>query len=214
MSAPAPSIKGRFFETAAADVRRLFESGELASDRLARWLGPGDQALLGGPIEADAWYDIRVYARLLALLRDVEGGGRDDYLRERGSKNAERVLAAGLYSQLEYLSHTQADHETDPTRRLRALGRDLKLLATISASIFNFTRWNPVVDPEHPDRCRIEVTEAGAFPDVAGFTSEGFMNRSHRRTEGEPDLWRFERRSERLVLFRMTRQADRVTRTI
>jgi hypothetical protein len=205
MSATAPSIKGRFFESAAADVRRLFDDGGLASDRVARWLGPGDQAVLGGPIAAEAWYDIRLYARLLALLRDVEGGGCDDYLRERGSKNCERVLAAGLYSQLEYLSHTQAGQETDPARRLRALGRDLKLLSTISASIFNFTRWNPVVDPEHRDRYRIEVSDARAFPDVAGFTSEGFMNRSHRRAAGEPGLWRFERRSAELVLFRMTR---------
>jgi hypothetical protein len=205
MAARAPSIKGRFFESAALDVRRLFESGELASDRVSRWLGPGDQAVLDGPIEADAWYDIRLYARLLALLRDVEGGGRDDYLRGRGEKNCERALAAGLYSQLEYLSRTQADHETEPARRMRALGRDLKLLSTISASIFNFTRWNPVVDPERRDRYRIEVSEASAFPDVAGFTSEGFMNRSHRRSEGEPDLWRYERRSESLVLFRMTR---------
>lgn len=73
MSAGAPSIKGRFFETAASDVRRLFENGGLACDRLARWLGPGDQAVLRNPIEVDAWYDIRLYARLLALLRDVEG---------------------------------------------------------------------------------------------------------------------------------------------
>jgi hypothetical protein len=31
----APSIKGRFFEQAIQDVRRLFESGDLACDRIA-----------------------------------------------------------------------------------------------------------------------------------------------------------------------------------
>jgi hypothetical protein len=203
----APSIKGRFFEHAAIDVRALFASGDLARDRIARWLGPADQAAVRAEVDANGWYDIRLYARLLAFLRDIEGGGSDDYLRARGSRNAERVLAAGLYSQLEYLNHTQADHEIDPGRRLRALGRDLKVLSTISASIFNFTRWNPVVDPDHPDRYRIEVSDAGAFPDEAGFTSEGFMNRSHRCGPGSalPDLWRFERASHHLVLFRMTR---------
>ena len=197
----APSIKGRFFEQAIQDVRRLFESGDLACDRIAGWFGPADQAVLRGPIDLDGWYDIRLYARLLSLLREFEGGGSDDYLRERGSRNAERVLAMGLYSQLEYLQHTQAEHETQPERRLLALGRDLKLLSTISASIFNFTRWNPVVDSARRDRYRIEVSEAAAFPDVAGLTSEGFMNRSHR----SPDLWRYERRSSDLVVFQMTR---------
>jgi hypothetical protein len=207
MPTTAPCIKGRFFETAAQDVHALFTSGELASDGMARWLGPADQSVLRRPVVAEAWYDIRVYARLLALLRDVLGGGCDDYLRERGSRNAERVLAAGLYTQLEYIPHAQAENETDPQRRLRALGRDLKLLSTISASIFNFTRWNPVVDPQYGDRYRIEVTDAADFPDVAGFTSEGFMNRSHRRGSqaDAPDLWRYERHRSDLVVFRMTR---------
>lgn len=31
------------------------------------------------------------------------------------------------------------------------------------------------------------------------------MNRSHRRAEGEPALWHFERHSGDLVVFRMTR---------
>jgi hypothetical protein len=205
MSATAPSIKGRFFETAAQDVRRIFGSGDLACDRMERWLGAGDQAVLRRPTDAEAWYDIRLYARLLCFLRDIEGQGSDAYLRARGARNAERLLGAGLYSQLEYIRHGQADNETDPERRLRALGRDLKLLSTIGASIFNFTRWNPVVDPDCGDRYRIEVSGAAAFPDVAGLTSEGFMNRSHRRTPEDPDLWRYGRASADVVYFRMTR---------
>jgi hypothetical protein len=199
MSAAAPSIKGRFIEDVVEDVKRQ------QSKAIAERLGLLDQAVIRAPIDPNAWYDIRLYARLLAFLRDIEGDGTDDYLRDRGVRNAERMLGAGVYPQLDYLGRIQADRETEPSLRRAAFGRDLRFLSTMGAAVFNFTRWNPVDDPDHADRFRIEVSDAEAFPDFAGLTSEGFMNRGHRREEGEPDLWRYDRVRSDLAVFRMTR---------
>lgn len=199
-----PSIKGRIFGPAVEDVNKLLARGDLAAEELGRWLEPGDLPLLGQAISATEWYDVRSYVRLAALLRDVEGHGSNDYLRERGVRSAERLLEAGLYSQLEYLGRVQVARESDPQKRFLAFGRDLKLLTTLSASILSFSRWNSLVDPEQKDRYLIEVSDAKDFPDVLGFTSEGFVN-GMARQHGAADLWRWERARPDLVLLRMVR---------
>jgi hypothetical protein len=203
MSAP-PSIKGRIFGPAVEDVQKLLDQGELRRDELARWLQPGDVALLAKPIDPTAWYDIRSYARILDLLRDELGNGSSDYLRERGSRSAERLLEAGLYQQLEYLKRTQVERAGDPRERYLAFGRDLKLLTTLSASILNFSRWEAKPDPERADRYVIEVSEAQDVPDNLGWTSEGFVN-GMARQHGGSDLWRWKRERADLIVFRMIR---------
>lgn len=199
-----PAIKGRIFATAVEDVTKLLAAGELRREELPRWLQPEDLAALEQPVVATEWYAIQTYARVCTLLRDVVGGGSDDYLRERGKRSAERLLEAGLYAQLEYLSRAQVAKETDPHARFLAFGRDLKLLTTISSSILSFSRWESKPDPEVAERYRIEVSEARDFPDVLGFTSEGFVNRMAMQ-HGDSDLWRWERAAPALVVFRMIR---------
>src|SRR5687767_8601395 len=99
--ATPPSIKGRIFGVAIEDVNKLLAAGEISPADLSRWLRAEDVALLGQTIAAASWYDIQSYARILVLLRDVEGYGSNDYLRERGAKSAARLLEAGLYNQME-----------------------------------------------------------------------------------------------------------------
>jgi hypothetical protein len=138
------------------------------------------------------------------LLRDTEGGGSNEYLRERGRQTARRLLEAGLYQQLEYLHATQLKRAKDPRARFEAFGRDLRLLNTLSASILNFSKWESKPDPERQDRYVIEVSEARDFPEVLCWRSDGFVNEM--ATEhGEPDLWRWERAAPALVVFRMVR---------
>jgi hypothetical protein len=202
--AQPPSIKGRIFGTAVEDLKKLLAAGELRRDELARWLEPGDLPILDQAIVATEWYSIRTYARVCTLLRDVVGGGNDDYLRQRGASSAQKLLEAGLYAQLEYLKRAQVAKETEPVARYQALGRDLKLLTTISASILSFSRWESKPDPAVPQRYLIEVSEARDFPDALGFTSEGFVNRMAKQ-HGESDLWRWQRARPDLVVFRMVR---------
>jgi hypothetical protein len=201
-----PSIKGRIFGVAVEDANKLLASGELVRAELPRWLQPDDLPFLTKTIGAADWYDVACYARFLVLLRDVEGYGSNDYLKGRGKQTADRLLDAGLYSQMEYLSRAQVGRETDPEKRSAAFGRDLKLLTTLSASILSFTQWSSKPDPSNPGRYVIEVTGAEAYPEALGHTSEGFLNgMAHRH--GGADLWKWSRARPDLILFKMVRAA-------
>jgi len=52
--------------------------------------------------------------------------------------------------------------------------RDARLITTLSAAIFNFTRWAYRVENRES---LIEVTEARAWPEVAVLASRGFLQR-------------------------------------
>ena len=138
------------------------------------------------------------------LLRDVEGGGSSQYLRTLGRQTANRLLEAGLYSQLEYLNRTEVSKVADGPARFAAFGRDLRLLTTISGSILNFSRWASLPDPEREGRYQIEVTEARDFPEVLAWRSDGFVNQMA-TVHGDPDLWSWERVAADRIVFRMMR---------
>jgi hypothetical protein len=201
--ASVPSIKGTAFTKVVEDVAKLMATKALSRSEAERWLQPDDFAVLEREVQAARWYDIRVYERMSRLLLDVEGHGDTSYLRERGRQTAKRLLQAGVYAQLEYLQRTEASRERDPAQRFEALGRDLRLLNTLSASILNFSKWNHVKEEQHPRRYRIEVSEAAAMPEVLCWTCDGFVNGMAEHGTGSL-LWRWERRKRDLVLFRMT----------
>ena len=199
-----PSIKGSVFAGVVEDVCKLVRRGGVSVDDLTRWLKPEDVDLLDGEINLSGWYDIAVYTRMSELLRDVEGGGSNEYLRQRGRLTARRLLESGLYQQLEYVQRTELVRAQDPRARFQAFGRDLRLLATLSGSILNFSRWTSKPDPEEAGRYVIEVSEAKDFPDVLCWSSDGLVNEMATQ-HGEPDLWRWERVRSDLIFFRMVR---------
>jgi len=203
-SGVVPSVKGSVLVTTIEDVGKLISSGELSRADSERWLAPEDLRLLDEQIFMSHWYDVRSYVRLNQLLRDVVGNGSNEFLRERGRETARRLLEAGLYAQLQYLNRAGVAQQTDAMARFEAFGRDLRLLSTLSGSIFNFTRWTPVPDADQEGRYRIEVSEAQDFPDVVCWRSDGFVNEMASR-HGDSDLWTWERPAPDLVLFRMTR---------
>ena len=198
-----PSIKGTAFTKVVEDVAKLLAGQELSRAKAERWLRAEDFALLDREVQAARWYDILSYERMSRLLLDVVGHGDTEYLRERGRKTAKRLLDAGVYAQLEYLHRTEAGRASDPQQRFDALGRDLRLLNTLSASILNFSKWNAFKEGEQR-RYRIEVSEAAAMPEVLCWTTDGFVNgmaEQSRRT----GMWRWERPRQDLVIFRMKR---------
>lgn len=199
----AASIKGSVFTAIVEEVTKLLGGGSLSHREAARWLREEDFALLDAEILVSAWYDIRSYTRMNELLRDVEGDGDNGYLVEGGRKTARRLLEAGFYAQLEYLSRTEVRHAA-PAARFDAFGRDLRKLTTMSGSILNFSKWISQPDPERSDRYRIEVSEAREFPEVLAWRSEGFVNEMARQ-HGAGDLWTWKRISPDLVRFTMVR---------
>ena len=200
-----PSVKGSVFANVVEDVKKLMAGGAVKKTELARWLREEDILLLGQSIVVSSWYDIRCYTRMNELLRDVEGDGSNDYLRERGRETARRLLEAGFYAQMEFLSRTEVGRTTGERARYEAFGRDLRKLCTLSASILNFSRWTPKPDPKQEGRYRIEVSEAKDFPEVLAWRSDGFVNEMAAK-HGDGDLWSWERVSGDLIVFRMLRR--------
>src|SRR5215470_6056370 len=105
--ATIPSIKGTVFSVVVEDTKKLLASGRVSPRDAGRWLQPGDLALLEQPISISAWYDIRSYTRMSELLREIDGNGSNEYLRQLGRQTARRLLEAGLYAQMEYLSRVE-----------------------------------------------------------------------------------------------------------
>lgn len=200
-----PSIKGSVFAGVVEAVRKLIDQAELSREQAARWLQPSDLALLDGQISIAAWYDVRIFDRMSELLRDVAGGGSNDYLRELGRASARRLLAAGLYSQFEYLQRMTTTSSSERRERHDAFGRDLRRLTTMSGSIYNFGVWTIEPDAEHELRHVIAVSDAAAFSDVICWRAEGFINEMG-RVRQSADLWSWRRVRPDLVHFRMLRE--------
>ena len=199
-----PSIKGSAFSFVVEKTLKLVSAGEISRNELARRLSPESLSVLDQPIHVIEWYDIRIYAQLMEFLRDVAGGGENEYLIRHGEHAAERLLQKGLYQQMEYLKRLQLGKETDAKGRYEAFGRDLRLLVTITPSILNFGQQQVKGDPEHADRYLLETSDATAYPEVLCWTTQGFNNRMA-ATHDSPDLWCWERPRLDLVRFRMTR---------
>jgi len=199
-----PSIKGSVFAGVVEAVRKLVDQGELTREKAARWLQPADLPLLDGQISIAGWYDVRIFDRMSELLRDVEGGGSNDYLRELGRASARRLLAAGLYSQFEYLQRMTTSRTSSQTER-RERYEDLRRLTTMSGSIYNFGVWTIEPDAEHELRHVIAVSDAASFSDVICWRAEGFINEMGRVRQSS-DLWAWRRVRPDLVHFRMLRE--------
>ncbi len=202
--ASIPSIKGSVFVRAVEDILKLLSAGTLSRAELQRRLPPTDLGLFDRPVIPSSWYDVQASGRLLELLKDVEGEGRNEYLRERGARSAEVLRKAGLYQQMEYLSRTQAAQQTDPQARVLAFGRDLRLLTTMHGSLLNFGRQLVRDDPKHVGRYVMEYVDVAPYPEALCWTTDGFVNRMAQQ-HGEADLWRWERPVASLIVFRMTR---------
>ncbi len=200
-----PSIKGSVFAGLVEDVQKLLASGRLKQTELSRWLIAKDLAYLEAPVQPFEWYDIRSYSRLSECLRDVEGGGSNEYLRKRGARNAKRLLEAGLYQQLEYTHRTLFSRESEKNARFEAFGRDLGRLTTISSSILNFGRTRHLPDPDRKMRWLIETTQAKEYPEALVWASDGFTNEMARQ-HNTPDLWAWERPEPDRLVWHMTRE--------
>lgn len=199
-----PSIKGSVFASIVEDVNKLLTRGVISQAELARWLRADDILLLGQTIGVASWYDVRAYTRMNELLRDVDGAGSNDYLRERGRQTARRLLDAGFYAQLEFLHRAEVGRTTGVRARFEAFGRDLRKLTTLSSSILSFSRWTSKPDPQREGYYVIDVAEAREFPEVLAWRSDGFVNEMATQ-HGDADLWCWERVTADRIVFRMIR---------
>jgi hypothetical protein len=200
-----PAIKGSVINDLVEDVRKLVAEGELSRHEIEARLRPEDLAVLDAPtLLPSNWYEVETYRRMAELLRDEVGGGRNEYLRQRGFEKGKKLIDSGLYRQMEYLGRSQVTRELGAKARFESYGRDLRLLVTLSGSLLNFATWAVTQDPDHADRYRIEVRDAADYPEVLGWATEGLINAMADR-HGLMGLWHYERPAPDLIIFRMAR---------
>jgi hypothetical protein len=200
-----PAIKGTLFSGVVADLNRLVEQGRISPELLESRLEPQDIALIDEKINAAGWYDIHAYHRIVELLCEVEGGGRESYWFDRGVRAARRLVEAGIYHQMDYLGRTMAGGEIDPAARFNAFAKDMRLLLSIHASMLNFGDWRCVVDPEHGDRYRVEIRGVSGIPDGLFHAAAGMFNGMSEISRAKSTrYWELERIGPDFVVLRMT----------
>lgn len=158
-----PRVKGSIVELAVADVNRLVDEGRLAPDELEVRLEARDHALLREKISGASWYDLGCYTRLLELLHEIEGEGREAYLVERGRRAAERLRHRGLYGYL------------DRDRRSfwgRRIGR---FLVSLGHQVYEDTDWTFELVEDGVRGFAVHVRVPSDYPDAIRFTFQGFI---------------------------------------
>jgi hypothetical protein len=167
-----PSIKGTALQAVVEDVNRLLATGRLRRDLAEARLEAEDLDLLEQKILPGFWYPNACHRRLTELLRDVEGGGSDDYVIRRGQGTAERFLEAGLYHQIQRALAATGD---EGEKSFEGIRRGVRLFMSLAGTVYSFGSWSLEEDAEHPLRLRIEVRDAAHFTEMNRLTVLGFI---------------------------------------
>jgi len=194
-----PSIKGTAFQTVAADVARLVETGRMTREVLEARLEADDLRLLDDKILPGLWYPLACYRRMTELLWEIEGRRNPAYLLARGARAAERLFEVGLYQQM------RRGEEMGAEKRQRNEDWsefDGNLMTTLAAAIFNVSRWRYRKDSDGPnENRRIEVSEASDLPEVSRLAAQGFIQYMASRLTGVEVRVTSERRTPDLIVF-------------
>jgi hypothetical protein len=167
-----PSVKGSLYQAVAQELLQALDGGELTRDQVESRLEPGDVARIDGEIAMASWYPIDSYARLLRLLCGLRGGGRRDWYVQGGRQSAERLVALGVYAQLD-------DHTADAWES--RVGRSL---LSIAPALFNFGKWGwSGLDTDQ--NFTISVEDSAEMPEEVALRAYGFVSFVVERAAGE-----------------------------
>jgi hypothetical protein len=167
--APA-TIKGVAFQSVAADVNRLRQSGAISEADLRAAIKPEEARYLDEPVVPGLWYPLGTYGRLLDLLCRKEGNDRAEYLIERGARAAERMMSQGAYR--DYLATASRWGE-----------RAGQAMIQLGKALYGGMRWSASYSGEERT-AEIAVDDAGDFPDSARYAAQGFLEVLFSRIEG------------------------------
>ncbi|HTO55370.1 MAG TPA: hypothetical protein VMR50_18445 [Myxococcota bacterium] len=161
-----PAIKGSVLRPIVEHAREVCRKRSIPVADLERRLGAGGAQLFGAEIRATDWYPVSLYGPLRQFLREVEGGGRDRYTIDSAIEGARRLIASGIYPQLEFLKQAKPliDRNSEPKARRELFVSQLERVSTIHNALFNFSRVDVRDDPEHEDRVQLEFRDSGVMP--------------------------------------------------
>jgi len=190
--AQPPSIKATGFQSAADDLIRLIDANRISRAEVEARLRREDLRYLDKQLAATTWVPIDTYQRVVEILVEIEANGPPEvYLHGRGVRAGQRLHKAGLYRQFEASTETWGN-------------RVGKIVTTMSSVLYNFTKWNFEAGSTH-GLFRLTVDEASAFPEVARFTTQGFVEYASRTVSGGNEVVRSERPSKDRIVFRAER---------
>ena len=165
--AQPPSIKATGFQSAADDLVRLIDAGRITRADVEARLRKEDLRYLDKQLAATTWVPIDLYARLVDILVQLEANGAPEvYLHNRGLRAGARLHKAGLYRQFDASPETWGN-------------RVGKIATTMASVLYNFTRWSFEIGGGR-GVWQITVDEAALFPEVARFTTQGFIEYASR----------------------------------
>lgn len=187
-------VKGSIILGVAEDLLAHLGSGRLSEDEVGASLEASDAKMLEDKPTASGWYEMASYTRLLELLYATEGAGldRERYFEQRGAKNAQRLFDAGLYQQLAFVDRWAEDATGGRSgeQAIATFGRNLRLVLTLSSSIYRGGEWHVAADPTHAGRFRVVVDDAADYSQPMRWAALGFLNECARPREGQrPDLF-------------------------
>jgi hypothetical protein len=189
MGQQTPSIKATGFQSAADDLIRLVDAGRISRGEVEARLRAEDLRYLDKQLAATTWVPIDIYQRVVEILVEVEANGPAElYLHGRGVRAGQRLHKAGLYRQFE------ASHQTWGNR----VG---KIATTMAAVLYNFTKWSFELGTGR-GVFQIVVDEARDFPEVARFTTQGFIEYASRTVSGGNEIVRSERPNRDKIVYR------------
>jgi hypothetical protein len=169
-----PSIKGAAIAKLIEDVQACLSRSEADRVRLEAKLSPETVRMLEGKVEIGNWYPVGMYNELTNLIWQEEGGGRSDYLRQRGEKMMKRLMEAGLYQQLDFLDRIDRGPQEKITRE--DIQRACRLIGSVSGAIRNFGKDTWVWDPDKPGCIIHHLRDALHFSEMLRLVSEGSEN--------------------------------------
>jgi hypothetical protein len=169
-----PSIKGAAIAKLIEDVQACFSRSETDRVRLEAKLSPETIHTLEAKVEIGSWYPVSTYDELTNLIWQEEGGGRPDYLRQRGEKMMTRLMEAGLYQQLDFLDRVHRGLQEKISRD--EVQRACRLIGSVSGAIRNFGKDTWVWDPDNPGTMIHHLRDAYHFSEMLRLVSEGSEN--------------------------------------
>ncbi len=189
-----PSAKGSVVVGVVASLRSQRKSGRVSDEQLTARLSAAALRLLEEKIEVGRWYPMAVFGELV----DCEWAlaSRDpEHARKSGEKSADRMVATGLYQQLDYAERV------DRAQNREALVRQAKLISTVTSTLYSYLKTSVRLSPE-ADHLEIVYSNASLFSEPLRISTEGFMNRINERQKS-PRRWTSKRTRPDEIIFRM-----------
>jgi hypothetical protein len=196
------SIKGVAIRSAVADLRRLIDADALPSKVVFDELTDFERLLLKRGVDDEAWYPMGSYDRINRVLFEHDGNSAPDYFRNRGRAVANRVIATGMFKQVDFV------RRLEPSAAVEQVVLSLRVAGTLWMGMFSIGSWRVLsaadvgaMASELGGSIGVEITDAEDFSDMAVQAIIGFMQRLAEETAGSEVEVMFERPTASVLRF-------------